>query len=203
MNLTHEEIQKARRISRAIQEYLRSTGQKDARTPDVYNFLVRKSLIEADRHNGFYFRRFLNKLKYAGMLQLIPQCTHSISVSGQNEWHFYLASDKRAELDDIRKTGDESQKHYAPKLSQDEIAQLMAEETPLVDSLPKRENVNFTWQELEIRKSYPRAYEIWTTTEIGIMKRVFQLSNNIDAVATLLKRQPHIVKERLKSLKDR
>ncbi|GEP95821.1 hypothetical protein [Chitinophaga cymbidii] len=199
MNLTHEEIQKARRISRAIQEYLLSTGQKDARTPDIYSFLVRRGLIKADRHNGLFLRRFLNKLKHAGMLKLIPQCAHSLSASGQNEWHFYLASEDRAELSDIRTTGEDSQKHYAPKLSQDEIDQLIAKEAPLIDSLPKRTNAKFTSQELEIRKNYPRAYDPWTATEIDLMKRVFKQSNNIDAVATLLKRQPHIVKERLKS----
>lgn len=199
MSLTHEEIQKARRISRAIQEYLLSTGQKDARTPDIYISLVRRGLIEADRHNGLYLRRFLNKLKYERMLKLIPQCVHSLSPSGQNEWHFYLASEDRAELSDIRATGDNSQKHYAPRLSQDEIDQLIAKEAPLVDSLPKRTNPNFTSQELEIRKNYPRAYEPWTTTEIDIMKRVFKQSNNIEAVAALLRRQPHIVKEKLKS----
>lgn len=201
MDLTYEEIRKAREISRAIQEYLVSTGQKGARPNDVYQFLARRDLIEKDRHEGIHFNKFLNKLKKTGMLKLIPQCTCTVSNSGRNEWHFYRASEQRAELHDIRKPVEESQKHYSPELSQEEISHLTAKETPLVEKLPQRKNMNFTIQELEIRKNYPRAYELWTDTEIDIMKRVYTLCKNIDATANLLKRQPHVVKEKLESLR--
>jgi hypothetical protein len=49
MNITHEDIQLALRISKGIQEYLRQTGQKGARSTDVYPFLARQGIVEKDR----------------------------------------------------------------------------------------------------------------------------------------------------------
>ena len=91
MHLTPEERQRALRIGKAIQEYLESTEQKDARSTDVYSYLARKGLVGKDRYEGLFFRVFLRKVKDAGMLELIPQCRHDQSATGQNEWHFYLA----------------------------------------------------------------------------------------------------------------
>ncbi len=36
MNLSHADFQKARRISRAIQEHLENTGQANVRTIDIF-----------------------------------------------------------------------------------------------------------------------------------------------------------------------
>jgi hypothetical protein len=43
MNLTHEEFQKARRISRAIQDHLEQINRDDIRSTDLYPILAKKN----------------------------------------------------------------------------------------------------------------------------------------------------------------
>jgi hypothetical protein len=200
MDLTHEDRQRALRIGKAIQEYLLSTGQKDARSTDVYEYLARKGLIEKDRHQGLHFRAFLGKLKNAGLLKLIPQCTHSVSEKGTNEWRFYLASDRRAVLADIKQTGKKATVVYMPKMTKEEIVQWLNEEKPNVEKLTKIDSSKLKPQEIELRKMYPRAYETWTEDEIMILERTYLATRNIDKIAELLCRQPHRVKEKLEEL---
>lgn len=89
MQLSQEEFQKARRISRAIQEYLEKINQDGLRSTDIYPILARKGLIQKDRHNGLYFRRFLRKLKKNNLLSLIPQCQYRTTQSEFLMWYFY------------------------------------------------------------------------------------------------------------------
>ena len=63
MSLSKEEIKKAIRVSRAIEEYLKMTGQTNIRSTDLAEYLSRKGFFKRDRHQGIYFRQFLNKLK--------------------------------------------------------------------------------------------------------------------------------------------
>ena len=200
MNLTHEDIQLAIRISKGIQEYLRQTGQKGARSTDVYPFLARQGTVEKDRHDGLHFRNFLKKLKEAGMLKLIPQCTHQLSENGKNEWYFYRASDERANLSDIRSSGEKAEMIYIPQMTKEAIRELLEMERPNVEKLRKRESSGFTPQEIEIRRNYPRAYEYWSDDEHLIMKRVYSACKSVNKVAELLLRQPHIVREKLENL---
>ena len=90
MNLTQEDFQRAKRISRAIQDYLSETNQNGLRSTDLYPILARKGLVEKDERNGKEFRTFLRKLKNAGVLkQLIPQCEYRTTRNHFLEWHFY------------------------------------------------------------------------------------------------------------------
>ena len=195
MSFTQEDYQKAKRISEAIQEFLLQTGMKDARSTDVYGMLARKELIEKDRHQGYHFRKFLSRLKDAGVLaQVIPQCTVTTNKRGENEWRFHLAVKKAHEPTETVKT---ARVVHKPAMSKDEILRLVQEESGNVEMLPVRTDKNYTPQEMSIKKNYPRAYEIWTNMEYMILERVYQQCKNVDAVAGLLKRQPHIVKEKL------
>lgn len=200
MNLTHEDIQLAIRISKGIQEYLRQTGQKGARSTDVYPFLARKGIVEKDRHDGLHFRNFLIKLKKAGMLKLIPQCTHQLSENGKNEWYFYRASDERANHSDLRSSGEKAEMIYMPQMTKEAIQELLEMERPNVEKLRKRDSSGFTPQEIEIRRNYPRAYEYWSDDEYLIMKRVYSACRSVNKVAELLLRQPHVVMEKLEDL---
>lgn len=201
MNLTHEEMQQARRISRAIQEYLKQTGQKEARTTDIYQFLARKDVIEKDRHEGLHFRKFLHKVKDAGLLKLIPQCSNRLSQNGKNEWYFYLASEQRAELNDIKQNGRKADVIHLPKMKEEEIDLLLEEERPNIERLPKGHKPDLTLQEKQIRENYPRAYEYWSEWEVMIMERFFSSTGNVTKTAALLQRQPHVVREKLEELK--
>jgi hypothetical protein len=77
---------------------------------------------------------------------------------------------------------------------------LLNAESASVELLPVREDIQYTSQQLEIKRYYARAYEYWTDHEHEILTRVYQQCKNTDAVASLLKRQPHIVKEKIKNL---
>lgn len=199
--ITQDDFQKARRISRAIQEFLDTTGQRGARTTDVYQYLARKGLIEKDRQEGLHFRNFLKKLKAMGMLKLIPQCACTSSKTDGNEWHFYSASESRASLQDINVNSTDTSATIHPTIIPDEqIDELIRLANPAVEKLPKRNADHLTLQELQIRKHYPRAYEFWSEEEITLMKNAFSLFQKIDKVAALLKRQPHMVERKLEEL---
>lgn len=196
-NFTQEDFQKARRISKAIQEHLELINQDGLRSTDVYPVLARKDLVQKDRHQGIHFRSFLNKLRENGMLkQLIPQCHFQHSKSDSMEWYFYRSNSLPKEhLPDGN-----SQRINSPSLTDSEIDELIEEAKPHIDKLPIRDTSDFTPQMKETRKNYPRAYEIWTPREIEIMERAFKKFNKIDKVAELLRRQPSAVRTKLKSL---
>lgn len=62
MEITQEDYQKARRISRAIQEYLETNRINEARSPEIYEMLAKKDLIQKDRHQEFIFEDFFINL---------------------------------------------------------------------------------------------------------------------------------------------
>jgi len=197
MGITHEDYQKAERISEAIQEFLLQTGMKDARSTDVYEILARKGLVEKDRHQGYHFRKFLLKLKNANVLsQVIPQCILTTNDRGVNEWRFHLSTKK---VNITANMGKLATVVHKPVMNRDDILRLVEGESTNVGMLPLRTDKIYTPQELAIKKNYPRAYEYWTQSEHKILERVYKKCKNLDAVAGLLKRQPHIVKEKLEA----
>ena len=194
-NITHEEFQKARRISRAIQEYLEQINDDDLRSTDLYPILARKKLIEKDKQNGAHFRKFLKKLKNNNLLKLIPQC--KIKYSEKNtkfiEWHFY-----RVNTDiQSKEQNSQSQNIIVPKLPEDEINELIDKAKPHIEKLPKKDLSKFTLPQLETRKMYSRAYENWTERETEIMNRAYNKVGRVDKVAELLERQPSVIRKRL------
>ncbi|MFT5914610.1 MAG: hypothetical protein ACJAWV_001458 [Flammeovirgaceae bacterium] len=56
MSVTHEDYQKALRISRAIQTHLEQVNQDGLRNTDIYPTLARKKLVEKDKFGGLHFR---------------------------------------------------------------------------------------------------------------------------------------------------
>jgi hypothetical protein len=177
--------------------FLHQTGMQNARSTDVYDFLARKGLVEKDRHQGYHFRQFLKKLKNANVLsRVIPQCSFTTNERGENEWRFHLSTKKIGISTDADKT---AALIHKPAMSSDEISRLLEEETANVVMLPVRTDKKYTPQELSIKKNYPRAFEYWTEHEYNILDRVYLQCKNVDAVARLLKRQPHIIKEKLEA----
>jgi hypothetical protein len=197
MNVTHEDFQKARRISRVIQEHLEQINEDGLRSTDIYPILARKGLIEKDRHNGLHFRKFLRMLKENDLLKLIPQCQYRTTKTDFLEWHFY-----RSKIDAFEKgkAPNNERKLIEPKISEENINDLIEKEKPFVAKLPKINSKNFTPQMLEIRANYPRAYEKWTEREIEIMIKAFKKFNRIDKVAELLERQPSVVRKRIDNI---
>jgi len=197
MDINHEDFQRAKRISRAIQEFLELTNQDGLRSTDIYPVLAKKGLIEKDRHNGLHFRKFLRKLKDNNLLKsLIPQCEYRHTKTEFLEWYFYRSIVKTSE--DINPTT-ERKKLIVPETAEEEINELIEKAKKHIEKLPKRDTSEFTPQMNEIRYNYPRAYEIWTEREIEIMLRAYNKFKRIDKVAELLQRQPSVVKERIEN----
>ena len=198
MNLSHEEFQKARRIGRAIQTYLEEINDDDLRSTDLYPILARKKLIEKDKGNGVHFRRFLRKLKDNNLLYLIPQCKFKYSERNPShiEWHFYRVKKDIAQFENNNMVP--LDKIITPKISEEEINELIKKAKPHIQKLPKRNIDAFTYPQVETRKLYSRAYEYWTDREIEIMCRAYKKFERIDKVAELLERQPSIVEIRLR-----
>lgn len=195
MELTHEDFQKARRISRAIQEYLEQINKDGLRSTDVYPILAKKGFIEKDRHNGLHFRKFLRKLKENNNLRLIPQCQFNTTKTEFLEWYFYRV--KSDSDNTVSASINEPRKVKVPEMTEMEIDEIFKKEKSKIDELPKRNKAYFTPQMLEIRENYPRAYERWTGNEIDLMKWAFEKSKRIEKVAELLGRQPSVIRKRL------
>lgn len=197
-DITNEDFQKARRISRAIQEYLEFTGNNGARSTDVYDYLANKGVIEKDRHQGIQFRKFLTKLKENDLLKLIPQCSYSYSSNDMHEWRFFKVDNSPKDAPTLPKENVEHRVHF-PEISESEIEDLILKAKPHVDKLPKRHE-EFTPQQIETRNNYKRAFEFWTPREDEIAVRAFRKFQRIDKVAKLLERQPSAVERRLKEI---
>lgn len=202
MNFTHEDFQKAIRISNAVQDYFRINYNKTkVRSTDVYEYLIKHNLIEKDRHNGLHFKKFLDQLKSAGLLmQLVPQCKSEVTDGGKNQWYFIPISNEKLQAMRNKHAGKKAEILHLPEMKEERINLLLEVERPKIAILPKRENPEFTSQQIEIRKSHPRAYEYWSEKEVAIMRRFFLSTHNINKTAELLERQPHIVKEKLEEL---
>ncbi|GGX33825.1 hypothetical protein [Aquimarina muelleri] len=196
MDLSHDDFQKARRISRYIQEYLEMLNQDGLRSTDIYPYLAKKGIIEKDKHQGIHFRKFLHKLKKMELLNLIPQCSYRNTTTDFVEWYFYRVSDNNESAAN-EDNSSENKKLHIPILSELEIDTLIEKAKPHVEKLPKRDESEFSYTELETRKLYPRAYEKWTEKEIEIMTRAYNKFQKIDKVAQLLKRQPSVVTKKI------
>ena len=198
MKISHEEFQKARRISRAIQKHLEDINKDDLRSTDLYPILARKKLIERDKNNGSHFRRFLKNLKEKGGLHLIPQCKFQYSKANPEhlEWHFYRTKTETVQSNFVN----EKKELIAPKLTEEEINQLIQKGKKYVANLPRKEESKFSFSQLETRKLYERAYERLSDKEIRLMKRAYDVFGRIDKVAELLKRQPSAVQKKINAL---
>jgi hypothetical protein len=199
MAITHEDIQKAKRISRAIQEYLEMSNTEGIRSTDIYPYLAKKGLIEKDQHNGIHLRRFLIKLKNHNLLNLIPQCTCNPGINNEfNEWHFYKSKSTPNLLRSASEVLQEATLVLVPALTDSEINEAIMGEKSKIELLPKRRDMNFTPVELETRANYPRAYEYWSDKEYEIMISAYKRFKKIDKVAELLDRQPSVVERKLR-----
>ena len=193
--LSHEDFQKARRISRAIQDFLVFNKLVEARSSDVYEYLARKGLIEKDRHHGLFFRNFLKELYHKNYLHIIPQCKYIPDKNGYGSWHFYRCDDNQTTK--IVKDDNVKHKIITPKISEIEINEIIAKRKNEIDNLPKNVNREFNSIELYIRSTYSRAFEFWSKKELDILMQSFQEFGRYDKVAELLRRQPHVVKDKI------
>lgn len=201
--MRHDQFQNARRISRAIQEHLESTGDNGIRSTDIYPILAKKGLVEKDRNQGLKFRKFLKTLYNEGTLkELIPQCKPVPSTNNPKfiDWYFYRANINE-ELTNQNIQTEDVIFINVPLIHDEEVDELISEYKHMVDLFPKRNPSLFNYNQMEIRKLYSRAYEIWTNREIDLLLLAWNKFRKINKVAELLKRQPDVVEKKLKERK--
>lgn len=201
MEITQEDYQKARRISRAIQEYLETNRINEARSPEIYEMLAKKDLIQKDRHQGVHFRRFLLKLDEHNLLNLIPQCKNKRISDKQMEWYFYPRPIESQNINHVPKPGDDVRQviHVlVPKMSEEEMNVRIEILRPIVDNFPKRIFSNMDTATEFSRKHYARSHEYWSTEEENLLESTYNEFGNVNMVAQLLLRQPNAVELRLR-----
>ncbi len=192
MTISTSDTTLALRISQALQEYFdRERIVGPLRSNEVYDILVRQGLIERDRHQGVKFRDFLHRLKKENQLYLIPQCRFEETRGTQVNWFFESTPGK---VPKGRRLIPIAQAVQKKTLDLEAIRQE-------VENLPKRDTSGFGVVELETRKNYPRAYELWTSKEEELLKQVYQEIKDPMELSKLFKRQPSAIENRIKTLK--
>jgi len=190
MKLTKDDITRALKISRAIQDYFdHDPFQRVLRSTDAYDLLVKKNLVEVDRHSGYKFRAFLHKLKDNDVLRkLIPQCRAEETSGNFTNWYFESAKSKTVPHGNFKPM---SKIDRPQTLNKDDIKQE-------IQKLPKRDPIGLTLIELETRKKYPRAYEIWSDKEEELLIKVVKEISDPFKLSDLFGRQPSAIQNRLK-----
>jgi len=190
MKLTNDDISRALKISRAIQDYFDNDPfQKVLRSTDAYDLLVKKNLVEVDRHSGYKLRAFLHKLKDNDALRrLLPQCRAEDTRGNLTNWYFESAKNKTVAHGNLIPM---SQIDRPQTLNRDEIKQE-------IQKLPKRDPIGLTRIELETRKKYPRAYEFWSVKEEELLIKVVKEISDPFKLSDLFGRQPSAIQNRLK-----
>jgi len=190
MTISSSDTTLALRIFQAPQEYFdqeRIVGP--LRSNEVYDILVRRGLIERDRHQGIKFREFLHRLKKDNQLYLILQCRFEETRGSQVNWFFESTPGK---VHTGRRLIPIAQAVQKKSLDLESIKHE-------VEKLPKRDTSGFGVVELETRKNYPRAYELWKSKEEDLLKRIYQEIQDPIELSKLFKRQPSAIEYRIKN----
>ena len=186
--ITKNDILLAIKISQALQDYFnKNPGCHPLRSDDAYEILVKKKIVEIDRHQGIKFREFLKHLKRNDQLHLIPQCQAEETAGISTNWFFRTAATKTKP---IRKLIPISEAVITRTLSENEIKDT-------VNTFPKTETNKFTHIQLETRKNYPRAYEKWFKEEEDFLIQVVKEIKDPMKLSELFQRQPSAIKTRL------
>lgn len=187
--ITKDDIMQAIKISQTLQEYFdKNNAGKTLRSTDAYELLVKKNVVERDRHNGIKFREFLVHLKRNNELYHIPQCRHESTSGNTTNWFFQTAPEKTIRI-----------KNLKPIELADKVTTIdMAEVKNKINTFPKCDTSKFTHIQFETREKYKRAYEFWTSTEEQLLIEVVKEITDVFKLSELFERQPSAIKNRLK-----
>lgn len=187
--ITNDDIIQAIKISQTLQEYFdKNNAGKTLRSTDVYELLVKKNVVERDRHNGIKFREFLAHLKRNNGLHHIPQCRYESTSGNKTNWFFHTAPEKTIRVKNLKPI------ELAGKVLTFDINDLKSK----INALPKCDTSKFTHIQFETREKYKRAYEFWTSTEEQLLIEVVKEITDVFKLSELFERQPSAIKNRLK-----
>jgi hypothetical protein len=87
MNLTNDDIQKARRIQRAVTEYFNNSSETRVQAKELMNLFIKKGIFPNNHKDGLPIRDFLKTLDENKQLKLIPQALFEQKEQNKN-WYF-------------------------------------------------------------------------------------------------------------------
>lgn len=87
MELTKDDIQKALRIKRAVNEYFEKSTDKKVQAKELMNLFISKEIFTSNNKDGLPIRDFLRFLDEKKQLNLIPQVFFEQKEQNRN-WFF-------------------------------------------------------------------------------------------------------------------
>ena len=87
MELTKDDIQKALRIKRAVNEYFEKSTDKKVQAKELMNLFISKEIFTSNNKDGLPIRDFLRFLDEKKQLNLIPQVFFEQKEQNKN-WFF-------------------------------------------------------------------------------------------------------------------
>jgi len=87
MALTNNDIQKALRIKRAVNEYFENSNDTKVQAKELMNLFIGKGIFTSNNQDGLPIRDFLRLLDENKQLNLIPQVFFEQKEKNKN-WYF-------------------------------------------------------------------------------------------------------------------
>ena len=87
MSITNDNIQKALRIKRAVNEYFEGSNEQRVQAKELMNWFISKDIFKSNYQDGLPIREFLRLLDENNQLKLIPQVYFEQKVQNKN-WYF-------------------------------------------------------------------------------------------------------------------
>jgi len=187
--ITNDDIMQAIKISQTLQEYFdKNNAGESLRSTDAYEILVKKNVVELDRHNGIKFREFLAHLKRNNALYHIPQCRTEGTNGNMTNWFFETAPGKTIRAKNLKPIA------LAGKVLTIDLDEVKNK----INAFPKCDTSKFTHIQFGTRESYKRAYEFWSPKEEQLLIEVVKEITDVYQLSELFQRQPSAIQNRLK-----
>lgn len=192
-------VQKAFEIKKALNDFFKTSTGKNLKIPDINPYLIRHGLFIKDENNGLFFRQFLKELKNKGLLKIIPHINYE-ETNNRINWYFNPIEISKEKKQFIPKQKIKSQNYnnITTTLSKKQfnlLTKLEIEKTEkFIKNLPKNESRIPT-------NNYERSFALWTNNEIRLLLRFLEKTNDINFIASLLKRSTNSVKIKYEELK--
>lgn len=92
MTLSKDDIQKALRIKRTVEEYFKNSTETKIQAKELMNLFIKKEIFTSNNKDGLPIRDFLRLLDENKQLNLIPQIF--FEQKAQNKNWFFIKSNK-------------------------------------------------------------------------------------------------------------
>ena len=87
MGITKNDIQKALRIKRCVNEYFQSSVKTMIEAKELMPYFIREGIFDKNHKDGLPIRDFLRRLEEENHLHLIPQA-HYMQKEINKNWYF-------------------------------------------------------------------------------------------------------------------